>query len=145
MPTSPLKIVLCWLYSSLVFFLYYVFLFLYLFTLNHFSFCSHEWFFSSRRRTLRLLVCVKTCFIFPLTWTFFGQVYSSWVIIFFLKKILNIAQLSLALIVTGVINDANLEHYYSVGFNVYFGIQKSGISILVSIFFLNVSCRREKK
>lgn len=58
---------------------------------------------------------------------------------------LNIAQLSLQLMVTGVITDANLEHYYSVGFNVYFGIQKSGISILVSIIFLNVSCRLEKK
>lgn len=34
--------------------------------------------------------------------------------------------MSLALSIAGVINDASLVHYHSVGFNLYSGIQKSG-------------------
>ena len=65
MPTIPQKALLCWLYSSLGFFFqYHAFFFLHLFMLNCFSFGFREWFFSSRRCTLWLLVRVKT-FFFP--------------------------------------------------------------------------------
>ena len=73
-------------------FLYYVFLFLYLFVLNHFSLDFHEWYFSSWRCTLYVWNHVS---FFLSHEHFFGQVYNSWAIIFFLNKFLNISQLSL--------------------------------------------------
>lgn len=93
----------CWVNSSLGFFILCIPL--YLFMLNHFSLNFHEWYFSSQRRTLYVWNHVS---FFLSHEHFFGLVYSSWVIIFFLNKFLNIAQLFLAWSVVGMINDANL-------------------------------------
>lgn len=71
-------------YLACGFSLHHMFLFLYLSMLNHFSFGFHECFFFQKA----YFVCVKIYFIFPLTWTFFGWVYNSWVIISFLRNFL---------------------------------------------------------